>query len=217
MKPRGNIQLSWSPDFAYAIGLLTTDGSLSSDGRHIVFTSKDLELVEIFRAALNIHCIIGRCRNGSSPVKRYYRIQFGDVQFYRFLLKLGLMPNKSKIMQALLIPNEYFFDFLRGHFDGDGTFYSYNDPRWRSSYMFYTAFCSASRLHILWLQKKIETFLGVTGHITSGGRKICYQLKYAKADSLIVLSHMYHSPNVPCLSRKFLKIKKALTKVGKDL
>jgi len=30
----------WSADFAYAVGLLTTDGSLSIDGRHINLTSK---------------------------------------------------------------------------------------------------------------------------------------------------------------------------------
>lgn len=52
------------------------------------------------------------------------------------------------------IPGKYFFDYLRGCFDGDGCFYSYWDPRWRSSHMFYLEFISASKNHIDWLQKK---------------------------------------------------------------
>gem|GEM_PF-6676481 len=45
MKPLGKVKIQWSPEFAYVIGLLTTDGNLSPDGRHINFTSKDRELV----------------------------------------------------------------------------------------------------------------------------------------------------------------------------
>jgi hypothetical protein len=51
-----------------------------------------------------------------------FRVQFGDVTFYNFLLTIGLMPHKSKILTSIAVPKEYFFDFLRGHFDGDGTF-----------------------------------------------------------------------------------------------
>ena len=40
-----NICMKWGSDFAYVVGLITTDGSLSKDKRHIDFTSKDLELI----------------------------------------------------------------------------------------------------------------------------------------------------------------------------
>ncbi len=217
MKPLGKVNMAASPALYYAIGLITTDGSLSKDGRHIVFTSKDKDLARSFQDVLGIRCMIGRFANGTSPEKRYYRVQFGDVQFYRFLLGIGLTPNKSKTVRALNIPNKYFFDFLRGHFDGDGSFYSYWDPRWRSSYMFYTVFCSASRKHIDWLQKRIRLLLGIHGHMTSGKKKICYQLKYAKGDSLILLRKLYYKKNLSCLQRKRFKIQKALTKIGKSI
>ena len=35
--------MKWTSELAYAVGLLTTDGSLSKDGRHIDLTSKDVE------------------------------------------------------------------------------------------------------------------------------------------------------------------------------
>ena len=39
--------MQWNHDFAYAIGLITTDGNLSPDGRHINLTSKDEEIILI--------------------------------------------------------------------------------------------------------------------------------------------------------------------------
>lgn len=54
MKPRKKAETAWSQLFAYALGLLVTDGSLSKDGRHIIFTSKDRELVEHFCRCLHI-------------------------------------------------------------------------------------------------------------------------------------------------------------------
>lgn len=148
---------------------------------------------------------------------RYFVTQFGDVVFYNFLLSIGLMPRKSKILKEIQVPDKYFFDFLRGHFDGDGTFYSYWDKRWRSSFMFYTIFVSASKKHILWIQNKIFKFLKIKGYITKSKNNSVYQLKYAKSDSLKLLPKVYYSRDVICLSRKKLKIMNVLDIIGKRL
>lgn len=214
-RPQNKVKIKWSPEFAYAIGLITTDGCLQGN-RHINFTSKDRELIKIFKTCLGISNKIGKKARGGSKEKKYYVIQFGDINFYKFLLNIGLMSNKSKVLAELDIPDKYFFDFLRGHFDGDGTFYSYWDPRWRSSFMFYTEFISASKNHIDWLRRKLNKLLNINGHITKGGRKICYQLKYAKAESLKLLPKLYYSKIPPKLSRKYLKIKKCLSILGKQ-
>jgi hypothetical protein len=127
-----NYWARWTPKFAYAIGLLTTDGNLSLDGRHFDFTSKDVQLVKTFRDCMGLLNVkIGAKVSGSSG-KTYPRIQFSNVRLYKWLLEIGLMPNKSKKLGAIKIPDEYFFDFLRGHFDGDGSCYSYWDQRWDS-------------------------------------------------------------------------------------
>ena len=208
--PKGRVKIEWSPEFAYAIGLIVTDGSLSKDERHICLTSKDEELIENFQRALKIRYRVGRKGSGTQKDKRYFLIQIGDVLFYQFLLTIGLMPNKTKIIGEVKIPREYFFDFLRGHLDGDGCFYSYWDPRWKSSFMFYTTFISASRSHIDWLRSEIFEALTVKGHITGDGKKSVYQLKYAKAESLKIIKNVYYNKQVLCLSRKRIKIEKAL-------
>lgn len=215
-KPKSKVKIKWSPEFAYAIGLLVTDGCLSSDGRHIDFTSNDYDQLINFLKCLGLKNKIGYKISGSG-VKKTGCIQFGDVIFYKFLVGLGLSPKKSKTIGFLKIPDKYFFDFLRGHFDGDGTFYSYWDPRWKSSFMFYTEFISASRKHINWLRNKLFRFLKVKGHITGGFKGSIFQLKYAKKESLVVLRRMYYGSNIIYLSRKRLKIQKALSILGKEL
>lgn len=195
---------------------MTTDGNLSPDGRHFDFTSQDIEQLYNFMRCLGIKNKIGYKFSGSTKSK-IARIQFGDVNFYRFLLSIGLMPKKSKILGGLDIPDRYFFDFLRGHHDGDGTFHSYFDPRWKSSYMFYTIFISASKEHILWLQDKIFKFLKIRGHITKSFFDSCFNLKYAKTESLKLLPKMYYHNKVICLSRKRKKIEKALAVINQKI
>ncbi len=215
-QPKGKVKIEWSPDFAYAIGLIVTDGCLSG-GRHIIFTSKDFEQIENFQKALRIQMHIGKKSNGRCKEKKYYTVQVGDVKFFNFLESIGIHPAKSKTIAEITIPDEFFFDYLRGCFDGDGSTYSYWDPRWKSSFMFYACFASASQKHILWLQSQIHANLGIKGHINGIGKGICYQLKYAKRDSLILIKKMYYSENLTCLSRKKLKIERMLAIVGEPL
>lgn len=217
VKPKGKVKIKWSADFAYAIGLLATDGCIYG-GRHINLTSKDEEQIRNFMKALKIECSIGKKANGSVEEKKYFIVQFGDILFCRFLESIGITPAKSKTLGEIEIPEKYFFDFLRGEFDGDGYFHSYWDPRWKSSFMFYTAFTSASKKHIYWLKGQLNKELNVKGHVTFGGEKSqCYQLKYAKKEGLEILKKMFYSKDIICLSRKRLKIDKALDIVGEKL
>lgn len=209
MRPLGKVKIKWSPNFAYAVGLLVTDGNLSSDGRHFDFTSNDKDQLLNFMKCLGVKTKIGHKTSGFTG-KLTTRIQFGDVLFYKFLLSIGLMPNKTKTIGAIQIPDKYFFDFLRGHFDGDGSFYSYWDSRWKSSFMFYTEFISVSKSHIDWLRGMIFNFIRIKGHITKSINDSTYQLKYAKSESLKLLSNLYYNKNAICLSRKRIKIEKAL-------
>ena len=207
MRLRRKQKIRWSPELAYVVGLLVTDGSLSIDGRHIDFTSKDVQLLKTFKKCLELKNKIGFKSSGFSK-KKYPHVQFGDIILYKWLLKIGLTPHKSKTIGKLKIPNKYFFDFLRGHFDGDGSCYSYWDSRWASSFMFYVNFSSGSLFHLEWLKSKLKKFLKINGHIKSGTRS--WQLNYAKKESKVIIPKMYHAENLPCLKRKYKKLKTIL-------
>ena len=113
--------VAWSPDIAYVVGLITTDGCLSPDRRHIDFTSNDRSQIENVKKCLGLKNRIVKKYSGFTKKFSSLHIQFGDVTLYRWLISIGLMPNKSKRIKSLKIPDKLFFDFLRGHMDGDGT------------------------------------------------------------------------------------------------
>ena len=207
-KPKKIINEKWSPNLAYAIGLIATDGCLSKDGLLIDLTSKDREQLENFSKCLGVDFKIGEKKNGNGD--KSLRIQFKNRFFYDFLLSIGLTPKKSLTMGKLSIPDKYFFDFLRGCFDGDGTFYSYWDKRWRSSHMFYVEFISASKKHIQWLREELQNKINIIGHVTNSKEGMTHQLKYAKKEAIEIIKKMYYNQNVICLSRKRDKIQKAL-------
>jgi hypothetical protein len=212
-KPKRIINEKWTANLAYAIGLIATDGCLSKDGLLIDLTSKDREQLENFSQCLGVNFKIGIKKNSNGDES--LRIQFKNRFFYDFLLSVGLTPRKSLTMGKLVIPDKYFFDFLRGCFDGDGCFYSYWDKRWRSSHMFYIEFVSASKKHIDWIREELKRKTNVSGHLVQDGRKITYQLKYAKKEALEIIKKMYYNSKVVCLSRKKIKIKKTL-KIEKE-
>lgn len=130
------------------------------------------------------------------------------MRFYRWLVEIGLHPNKSKSLGSLKIPDAYFWDFLRGHLDGDGTLKVYNDPHYPQAQRLYVTFHSASQEHVTWLRGSISRLSDVCGYIDEGVR--VWRLNYAKTEALIVLSHMYHASDVPCLQRKRGLIEKFL-------
>lgn len=209
MKPLGKVSTKWSTNLAYSIGLIATDGCLCKDGRHINLTSKDIDQIRTFKKCLGIKNKVGLKNSGFVKNKKYYNLQFGDVKFYKFLIDIGLTPAKSKTLGRLKIPDKYFSDFLRGALDGDGTFYSYWDKRWASSFLFYMTFISASMTHLKWLQKKIYLLYGLKGH-TNRSNNVAYQLRYAKNEAEVIIKNIYYSKTIPRLKRKFVKVRKAL-------
>lgn len=199
----------WTPELAYAVGLIATDGCLSPDGRHITFTSCDKQLIETFKEILNLKNKIGKTET------RALRIQFGDIQFYKWLLSIGLTPAKSHTIGEIIIPKEFFKDFLRGHFDGDGSITVYID-RYNTykklKYVYKRLFIrliSASKEHILWLQKNIIDNFKIIGRIhktkiNPPSKVSIHILKFMKKESLKLLKEIYYKKSLPCLNRKRL-------------
>lgn len=203
MKPLSKVKISWSADFAYVIGLIVTDGNLSPDGRHLHFTSKDLELALLFKEILGLTNKIGRKSRGGGGEKKYYVVQFGDINFYKFLLSIGLMPNKSKSLGNLKIPNKYFKDFLRGCIDGDGNIHYFKHPESQFSQL-RVRISSASKSFLIWLKNSSKNNLKLAGGWIEKG-KGTYLLCYGTKDSKRLLGIIYKDKTSPYLRRKYLK------------
>jgi len=205
-------EFSWSPELAYAVGLITTDGNLSIDRRHIQFTNTEYELIQLFKNCLGIKNNPSITPPSGFGKKSAYRLNFGNVRLYRWLEEIGLRTNKTRSLGEIKIPDKYFADFLRGHIDGDGSIFTYVDnyatyKGKRYTYnRLYTVFISASFEHLNWIRKNIKKSIDIEGALTSylrENRKFpLWKLRYAKKESLRILPWIYYNHNLPCLDRK---------------
>lgn len=194
-------EITWNYNLAYAVGLLATDGNLSSDGRHMALVSKDIEQIKTFKRCLGINNKISRRAGGYIKNRKYYSVQFGNINLYKWLQQIGLTPRKTKTISKLFIPDKYLVDYLRGYIDGDGYIRTYQDPIYPNSQRLYTRFISASLSHLLWLQKRIFSLLKIKGHRRQH-TKSTFELSYAKNESKILLNAIYYNRLIPCLKRK---------------
>ena len=204
------IDTNWSGLLAYVIGIITTDGNLSPDGRHINITSKDLEMVQNVKDILHLTNTFSRKARGGSTAKKYYVLQFGSKNFYAFLLSIGLTPAKSKTIKKVLIPDIFFSDFLRGCIDGDGNIYESKHPESKHLQLRLTL-ASASKPFLVWMLSKIRWIHKIHGGwITKPDKKSTYLLRFGKSDSIQIFRAMYAKSRRYSLQRKLAVAKKYL-------
>jgi len=198
---KNKVSLAWNNSFAYVIGIIATDGNLSSDLRHLIITSKDYEMIINCKGCLGINNKISRTARGKSKNKKYYMLQFGDKNFFEFLIDLGLTPRKSKTMSELKIPEKYFADFFRGCIDGDGSI-SISSHAESKHPQYKMRLCSASGNFLNWILESCKKSFDVQGgSISKTNKSSVYTLTFAKKDSIKILKMIYFK-NVLCLSRK---------------
>jgi len=209
-------EFTWSPNLAYAVGLLVTDGNLSKDGRHITMRSSDKELLETFSSCLHIRnnkIALSTDNHNDGYIRRpSYRIQVSNVQFYNWLVTIGITPAKTHTIGRIKIPKGYFRDFLRGHLDGDGSIIVYRDTyniykeKHYVNTRIYTKFISASETHIRWLHTMIKKYSPIRGALLSrpptANSVRMWEIKIAKYESLKLFPWLYYKDNLPALERK---------------
>ena len=200
-------RLQWSPEFAYIVGLLASDGNLDKDSNEVKLASTDREITDLYCRCLGLrpHDISSTIWNDLVATEVYVRIEqrlhykvqyhiaFSDYVYRARLEAIGLTPNKSKTLGPLAIPDEYFRDFLRGEFDGDGCWSGERHAKRKYALGIFT---SGSRVYLDWLHETIQRMLGIKGHIY----KIDLRFEGKHAEKLG--EFMYYTPDVPCLSRK---------------
>lgn len=190
-----NRKIIWCSELSYGVGLFVADGSMSKDGRHLDFTSKDCAQIQNFIRCFDLRAPIKPKSSGSaSQNKKYYHVQFSDVGLYRFLNNIGITNNKSLTIKEVLVPDKFFNDFLRGLLDGDGSISILKHPE-SKLLQAKMRFASGSITFLQWLHKKIQRLTDITsGHIAEATG--CHQLVYGKADSIILVHYMYDNSTV---------------------
>lgn len=189
------------PNLWYLVGLITSDGCLSGDGRHIDITSKDYEFLNYLRGSLGLLSRV-TAKYGLKK-KQAFHIQIGNKNFYNFLLSIGLTPNKSLTLNKLNVPVDFFADFLRGLIDGDGCIRNWIHPTNKKEQWSLRIY-SGSINFLEWLAKTIENILNARGKIYLNNKQgNCFVLKFGKMSARYIIQQCYY-PGSLCLDRKNL-------------
>lgn len=114
-----------TPSKAYILGILYADGSLYKDEwkLSIGLVEKDIEVLNFISKELESDRPY-YFHNHQKKNPKHQNINILSVNsktLWNDCYKWGLVPNKTFIAKfPLHIPNQYYFDFIRGYFDGDG-------------------------------------------------------------------------------------------------
>jgi hypothetical protein len=191
-----------SSNLWYLVGLITTDGCLSSDGRHIDITAKEHDFLAKIERSLGITNKICLKNNGAGDES--YRVVLSNRNFYEFLLSIGLTPCKSLTQDEVIVQDDFFHDFLRGVIDGDGSIRNWkhsSNKREQWSLRIY----SSSLKFVEWLQKEVEYSFKAKGRVhryeKEKPRADMFVLKYGKLAAQVILAKCYYD-NALALDRK---------------
>ncbi len=172
----------------YLVGLIATDGCLSSDGRHIDITAKERDFLQTITKQTGLTNRVGIKNKGTD--KEAYRFQIANKNFYDFLLSVGLTQHKSLTLGKIKVPNRFFIDFLRGVIDGDGGI-----QRWihhtNGREQWNLRVTSGSKKFLVWLKDKIKEIVGTRGVLHCEG-KTRFRLKYGKMAAREIARQCYY-------------------------
>lgn len=179
---------------AYYLGFLAADGTVRKNRNEIKIglSSLDKNFLLEFKSKLqtekDVHIYL--TNNGFECAE----LVFTSAQIKQDLMKYGIVPNKTKKGLNLdLIPGEFKLAFIKGFFDGDGSFsYNKNTKQGKMRFTSYTR-------EIL---KQIAEYLDLQGRIYSDKRREqLFSLEFSTLPSIEILNKFY-ALDTPCLKRK---------------
>lgn len=110
-----------SPDKAYFLGWMVSDGWINKKGMGISLNKKDENILYLYKKYINYQGNIGSytTKNKYKSEMRYLILTSESIK--NDLAKWGVVPRKSHKTYFPPIPKQLYHHFIRGIFDGDGT------------------------------------------------------------------------------------------------
>jgi uncharacterized protein (DUF433 family) len=186
----------WSPNMAYVLGLITTDGNLSSGTLRIY--QKEVDLLDKVQQTIGSSVPYDYCGSRDNPIPT---LRLHSKVMVKDLNHLGIHPNKSLVVRA---PSEIFHpqDYFRGVFDGDGYGGFYKKRKFRHLRI---GISSGSYDFLLDLKRILPVPIG--GPYKDKTSWCLHTTREENAE--IIRDWMYYSPNVLCSDRKKIKLIKS--------
>jgi len=191
---------TWTEESAYVLGYVFTDGNVQCDpigsrwGLTITASEKDVNHLEQVRQLLKI----------TKPLlyaskTRSYRMIIANRILAEKLVRLGVVPHKSLIMEFPQIPSQYLRHFIRGVVDGDGSVFYFD--RVRSPY-FVIRIASGSRSFLLRAEAAIMAQTDISARVYMAHPENTYVLDYTCSRAERLGAWLYEGSHI-FLNRKY--------------
>lgn len=169
----------------YLIGYIYTDGSLQKKFPIIELAChiKDRDILEKICLVLEDKQEL-MVRPNSKAFK--VRTFLYSSKIYNYLLERNIVVNKSSREEFPIPVKKYFYDFLRGFLDGDGSLWVDKDDKVRLG--FYSANCEIVKLIQSFIKDDLE--LNSTLSCTKDG---VYRIHYYGFSAISVLDKIYNT------------------------
>lgn len=106
----------WSPQMAHILGFTCADGNLHNK-------TLSWELSDKFDSNFDLLARFNNAMNSDYPIlkgKFSYRLRISNPSILKDVKKLGIIPNKKKVLSFPNVPKRFVRHFIRGFLDGDG-------------------------------------------------------------------------------------------------
>ena len=185
----------WSEEMAYILGYWFADGCIWSGGGHYNFsiTSNDYNHLKLIRDTIKSNHKLYKRKTDKS-----YKLDIRCKEIYNDIIKLGGTERKSLTAKFPNVPKEYVRHFIRGYFDGDGSFTLRNNEP-------YITFIGTYEF----LTNLVNQLLynGVIKKVTNNNTyRVYYNAEFARE----ILKYMYDNSNI-LLNRKFKLYEKSMS------
>ena len=186
----------------YYLGFLAADGTIRKNDNEIKIglSSVDVEWLEEFKDKIKSkHKISSNINNKGYAISSF---RFSSKQIKQDLQKYSIIPNKTYIGVTMKnIPHNLKWYFLKGYFDGDGSF-SWNKSTLQGSFKIFSYKEEILQEFKQLIESEYNFHVGIYSIIKPSGNKL-YSLEISTIGSYTILNRFYHNMiDSPCLQRK---------------
>nr|DAV88771.1 MAG TPA: LAGLIDADG-like domain [Caudoviricetes sp.] len=183
---------------AYILGFIAADGHVSDKEIKISLSIKDIDILYKIKSEIGFN-------NKIRIDDKFCHIGFGISEMINSLRKLGLKRNKTVDFKFPKINDEFIIPFIRGYFDGDGSFSEYKSNDGYTRYCF--SFCGTQSflndLRDVLSNFQIKTFDKMYKRFDT--ENCCYSLNGAGKENILRFLNLIYSDSSICLDRKYNK------------
>jgi LAGLIDADG DNA endonuclease family protein len=207
----------WSPESAYWLGFIWADGHVrnSKHRKHvrIAVQESDSQHLSIFQRFLKSNIPVKRELYRSGKDGNLYPasvITINRKELAHSLIKHNVVVNRSSSNTALpKIPKTFFWDFIRGYFDGDGAIHRPQKSRFLCSG--WAVSFAGSETTLRFLQKCIRQDVGIEMDFRPNGESQSnFSLTRTGPEGFRLLKRLYPNDDVVGLARKKSVIRRLL-------